>query len=313
VVVNVDKVEPTAEILCRVNPDIVFSTVTRQSWRVITELPKQVFERLDEAQFGPWLPMHLAPVHSLMSAVRAAGLTAPVVNAAFPDAVNPTLATLGLAPTVGIGNVANVIPALRSAVAAFLSEPVADVRITLFTQHFFSHRVPRFGDAGGAPFDLRASVRGQSVTHLLDFDRVLHLVSTRFRRQGGVPGQLLTAASAMSVLSAMLRGSGEVTHAPGPNGLPGGYAVRVSESRVDVALPSGLSLDEAVRINAECQRFDGIERIDADGTVTFTEPEMAIMKEVLGYSCRRMHITESGGYAEELRAKYLELAERTGG
>jgi len=38
-----------------------------------------------------------------------------------------------------------------------------------------------------------------------------------------------------------------------------------------VTLPPDLNLEEAVRINEEGQRFDGIERIDEDGTVHFTE------------------------------------------
>ena len=39
--------------------------------------------------------------HGLMQAVKASGIAARTVNAAFPDAVNPILARVGLAPDIG--------------------------------------------------------------------------------------------------------------------------------------------------------------------------------------------------------------------
>jgi hypothetical protein len=310
VVLDLDDEARTAEVLSAVNPDIVFSAVSLQSWRVITELPKPVFDELDEAQFGPWLPMHLTPVHALMRAVKLSGVRARVVNSAFPDCVNAVLGKVGLAPTIGIGNVANIIPALRTSAAFVLDQPVSRVRVSLVAQHYFTHRVPRCGDAGGAPFHLTATLDGEDVTKELDVARVLSLLTTQFRRQGGLAGQMLTAASAMSVLSAMLEDAGRLAHAPGPNGLPGGYPVRITARGGEPVLPEGLSLGDAIRMNEGCQRRDGIERIDQDGTVHFTEQEMAIMKRMLGYECRSMRIEESGAWARELRAKYVDFAKR---
>ena len=310
VVVDLDDEARTAEAISAINPDIIFSAVSLQSWRVITELPKAIFDELDEAQFGPWLPMHLTPVHALMRAVALSGVSARVVNAAFPDCVNAVLGQVGLAPTIGIGNVANIVPALRSSVACALDQPVGRVRISLVAQHYFTHRVPRHGDAGGAPFHLTATLDGDDVTKRIDIAEVLKLLTKQLRRQGGIAGQALTAASAMSVLSAMLEDAGRVVHAPGPNGLPGGYPVRITARGGEPVLPAGLSLDDAIAMNEACQRKDGIDKIDADGTVHFTELEMAIMKRMLGYECRSMRLEESGARARELRVKYLEFASR---
>ncbi len=303
----------TAETLRRVAPDVVFNTASLQSWRIITGLPPDVFKALDEAQFGPWLPMHLVPVHELMRAVRASGISTQVVNAAFPDAVGAVLKTQGLAPTTGIGNVANVVPALRGAVGLLLGAPLADVRIRLFTQHYVSHRVPAVGDSGGAPYHATATVRGVDRTREVDFEQAFGLVATRFQRTGGAFRQLITAASAVAVLQPLLTGQPSETHAPAPGGLPGGYAVRVSGEGVQVSLPEGLTLERAVALNADCQRFDGIDRIDADGTVHFTEREMAIMRRMLGYECRTMPLAEAKERAAELGAKYHAFAERARG
>lgn len=77
----------TAELVAMHKPDVIFNGATLQSWRVLTTLPKDKFDALDAAQFGPWLPMHLTLMHRLMVAVIASGHKTAVVNAAFPDAV----------------------------------------------------------------------------------------------------------------------------------------------------------------------------------------------------------------------------------
>src|SRR6185436_7635083 len=68
--VDLSNVEQTASVIAKHQPDIILNTATLQSWRVLTFLPKSVFEELDTAQFGPWLPMHLPLMHKLMLAVK---------------------------------------------------------------------------------------------------------------------------------------------------------------------------------------------------------------------------------------------------
>ncbi|HEY9855531.1 MAG TPA: hypothetical protein V6D05_07330 [Stenomitos sp.] len=309
---DLDHLDQTAELLARWRPDVVFNTATLQSWRIITQLPPAIFKELDEAQFGPWLPMHLTMVHKLMRAVRESGLSPLVVNAAFPDAVGPVLAGVGLAPTTGIGNVANVVPGLRGAYGLLSGRPIEEVEVSLFTQHYLSHRVPAYGDSGGAPYHLQVTVAGEDVSDRFDPEAAFELIRSRFQRTGGAFRQLITAASAVSVLLPLLKGESARVHAPAPNGLPGGYAVDVSPEGVSVALPEGLSLERAIALNNACQQLDGIERIDPDGTVTFTEREMSLMKAMLGYECRRMPLAEAEDRAIELGRKYREFAQAPG-
>jgi hypothetical protein len=148
-VADLNRIDQTAETIYRYKPEIIFNAATLQSWWVINALPREVFERLDRARYGPWLPMHLTLVHKLMQAVKQTGLDVRVINAAFPDAVHPVLQKVHLAPTVGIGNVANPIPALRCACAAYLGRPMRDVQLFFVAHHFVSHYLPRFGNAGG--------------------------------------------------------------------------------------------------------------------------------------------------------------------
>jgi hypothetical protein len=306
-VADLNRIDQAAETIYRYKPEIIFNAATLQSWWVINALPREIFERLDRARYGPWLPMHLTLVHKLMQAVKQTGLDVRVINAAFPDAVHPVLQKVHLAPTVGIGNVANPIPALRCACAAYLGRPMRDVQLFFVAHHFVSHYLPRFGNAGGAPYYLRVVVDGEDVTAELDVAKVFADLPTRFCRVGGREGQILTASSAAEIILAMAEDRGVLTHAPGPLGMPGGYPVRVDGEGVRVALPRELSLKDATRINEEGQRFDGIDQIAADGTVTFTPRAAGIMNEMLGYDCRAMSLGESEARAVELSCKVKEL------
>jgi len=300
----------TAELVAKHKPDLIFNGATLQSWRVLTTLPKDKFEALDAAQFGPWLPMHLTLMHRLMVAVIASGRRPAVVNAAFPDAVNPILSRRGLGPLIGIGNVANIIPALQSASAEMLGVPVEQTQVRLVAQHYFSHFVPRYGKPAEAPFRLSVQIEGHDVTGDIDETSLLDAVGTRFRRLGGVDGQILTAASAVRVIEGLTGQQDVRTHAPGPLGLPGGYPVRLGKMSVSLDLPEGLSVEQAVSINERCQAVDGIERIDLDGTAHFTDREMQIMRHLLRYECKSMPVEDSLDRATELAAKYREYARR---
>ncbi|MGI5403703.1 hypothetical protein ACQEVG_30470 [Streptomyces sp. CA-135486] len=306
--VDLRDVDATAETLARVRPDIIFMGGSLQSWRIITALPKEVFEELDEAQFGPWLPMHLTLNHLLMQAVRDAGIDAKVVNAAFPDAVGPVLGKVGLAPTIGAGNVANIVPALTLGAAHLLNTHPSMVELRLTAQHYFSHYVPRFGDAGQGAYHLAVTVAGQPGTAEVHHGALFAQLDNRLKRLGGIDGQLLTASSAVRVLKGLATDSGVLAHAPAPDGLPGGYPVRVHRGGGTLDLPDGLGQDKAIRINEECQRADGIDRIDDDGTVHFTEPEMAVMKRLLGYECLSMKLGDASEWADELALKYRAFA-----
>ena len=295
--------DQVAEIISRFKPDLIFCAVI--IWVMsISKLPKPIFERLHSAQIGPWLPMNLTLVYKLMKAVKETGLDIKVINASNPDSVNCVLGRVGLAPTTGIGNVANNVPAIRKSIALKLNKPLEQVEVRFFTAHYVSYRISRYGSSGGAPFHLTALIDGKNMTHLLDMETIFDLLPTTFKR---APGNLMTAASATAVFEGIANDMGKITHAPGPNGLPGGYPVKVSRKGVDVLLPDDLTLEEAIRINEDSQRFDGIEKIDEDGTVYFTDREMSILKETFSYECKRMPLSEVEDRAKELQAKFAEF------
>ncbi len=60
----------------------------------------------------------------------------------------------------------------------------------------------------------------------------------------------------------------------------------LSAQAVEVFLPEGLTLEEAIRINNQGQVFDGVEGIEEDGTAVLTDRSAGIMKQLLDYDCK---------------------------
>ena len=163
-----------------------------------------------------------------------------------------------------------------------------------------------------SPINLTTSVfhNGKDISDQLNHDRVFQKLTSQFKRIGGIDGQALTAASALSVLSALLNNKKDVVHAPGPNGLPGGYPIQFDESKILLALPTSVSLKEAVAINNNGLKFDGIESIDESGTTFFSQSNMEIMNNLIGYHQKMMTLEDAEDMSKELAKKYAAFSFR---
>jgi malate/lactate dehydrogenase len=309
--VDLNNIDETASTLKRIHPSIIFNGTTLQSWWVVGRLPKEVHSEIYTG-LGPWVPMHLALAYKLMKAVKVAGIEPFVVNSSFPDATNPILHKVGLAPTIGIGNMDLIIPPMRKTVGEKLGIPMKNVEVQMIGHHYHGYYFPRYGTGCEAPFFLKIFVNEEDVTNRFDIETLVSEIPKHARRPEGAKGQYVVASSSVKNIMAIFNDSGEITHAPGPCGLPGGYLVRLNRKGAEVVLPKGLTLQEAVRINEEAQRYDGIEAILEDGTVRFTDKSWSTLKRLIGYDCKQMTIDESDERARELREKFVAFAEKHG-
>ena len=252
-------------LLRRERPDLVVQSAALLSPWLLPGRGDPAAAALFDAGFALQLPAQILLVRTLMRAVAAAGLTAPVVNCSYPDLTHPVLACEGLAPLVGIGNAgmigARVRAALRSAGRA-----VDPVRVV--AHH--AHVTPVVLSRPPAEPEMRPWVFLGEAGELADD---LAYAEPPLRSERGLNG--LPAASGLPLLRSLLGGPPVRTSAPGPAGLPGGYPVRVAEGRVELDLPPGLALAEAVAFQWRCARFDGVESLAEDGTVFFTAQAQA--------------------------------------
>ena len=313
-----------AEIVHREAPDIILSTATMQTWWLPDLLPPAQAAAIKGAGFGVWLPVHLTLTLKLMEALRDAAYPGMTLTAPFPDVVNCVLGRLGLAPTCGVGNVDEIVSKVRLLAAERLDAPLDAVRVLLVAHHallsavfgegarsetFAQHHEETFAQREIPPYFLRVEYGGQDVTEAIRADELL---LTPYPVPPGPATHFLTAGCTVRLIQALLFDSATLLHAPAPNGLPGGYPVIVGSGSVRPALIEGLTLAEVIAINECSHRFDGVERIETDGTVVFCPAAANVLRTELGYDCDRLAPDKSEERAKELMARFREYAERYG-
>jgi len=308
-------IERTAEFLAEHNPTVIYNSTSLQSWWVVNELPPAVRDQLYKDRCGlvPWSAMHLALAAKLMKAVQLSGIQTYVVNAAFPDVTNPSLSRVGLGPTVGIGNMDLIIPYIKKAAGELLGVPMRNIGVDLIAHHYHAYHWCRAGDGYDAPHYLRVYVGNQDVTsHLGDLREFVAELPKRGRRPAGRHGQFVVAASSAKDILAIYNDTGELTCAPGPQGLEGGYPVRLSRKGAEVVLPQGMSSAEARALMLKAQEYDGIAEIRANGDVVLTEEAYTTFRQMLNVDQRIITVEDSYEQAKELRSKFEEFARKHG-
>jgi hypothetical protein len=302
--IDLRNIEATAETIANLQPRLIFNCATFQTWWLRKKLSPETADRLNEAGSGPWLPTHLALSRKLMLAIRAGGWQGHVINSGIADISNAVLARQGLAPTIGLGNIDLTIPPLQMGVADQFNIPARNVNVYAVFHHYHTSYF-RKHSGGAPPYFLRLLAGDRDVTKQFDTDLLLHQVSKdRFSDENLNP---VVAASGVKNALALLRDTGLLTHSPGPQGLPGGYPVRLDASGAQVVLPAGVTMAQAQAINEAGQRGDGIERIEEDGTVVYTDKAVQIIKEILQYDLSPLKFDECDERAGELIARFKAL------
>jgi hypothetical protein len=301
---DLSDVEETVRLLERIRPDVILSTATAQSPRLLmqADVSPETRELLRRARFSIWLPWHLLPASHLTAAVVKLGERLPVINIAFPDVVNPALwRHFGFGPVAGAGNAEITAATIIRYVSQDQGVPLQDITLALVGSHaFFS-----FGPAAGVPFFCKVLVLDRDLTDRYDLDDLV----TRWPSLHDWSTTSVFSAFAASIVKnalGILRDTREYTHVTAPNGLPGAYPARLSAGGVEIVLPEELALEKAIEINTTGNRFDGIEEIRDDGTVVYTDEAYQAMRE-LGYDCREVTFDALEARAEELDTLFRKI------
>jgi len=306
--INLFEISETAELLKEINPDVICNLASLGSWWVTRLLPADIYEKI--SPIGPWLPNHLTLAHKLMQSVKKAGIETKVVNGAYPDLTNVVLGKVGLAPVCGGGNMDMGCSRIRRIVAREMNAPVKSVSI-----FGVGHHGSYYTKGLDGPFWVKILVDGEDVSDRFPNERIVKLYQAEgyaetYQYEGPLVDQMRTASSFLKHVLAIYYDTKEVhTCVIGPNGLPGGYPTRLGAEGAEVVLP-GISLEEAIEINEAGARLDGIERVKDDGTVVYVDENVKLMREVVGYECKELKISESEERAKELNMKLRKLYER---
>ena len=301
--------DSAANVISEVSPDILLYTATMQTWWLPNLLPADNADLLKQAGFGMWLPVHLALTIKMMQAVKDADYQGITLIAPFPDVVNCVLGKIGLAPTCGVGNVDELVSKTRYLVSKKLKSSLDSVTVFLVAHHAL--QAYSFGRKNGKapPFFLKVEHNGENITESINAS---DLLLTPYQLSPGRPIHFLTGGCTIRLIKSLFSSQKSLLHVPGPHGLPGGYPVIVGKKSVETADLDEISLKEAVAINEQSHRFDGIESIEEDGTVIFLEESTEIFRNELGYDCESLKPDEAEENANELIGKFHEYAKNLG-
>jgi len=307
--IDLFEVAETAELMKEIKPDVICNLASLGSWWITRLLPEQVYEKI--CPIGPWLPNHLTLAFKLMLAIKRSGIDTKVVNGAYPDLTNVVLGKLGMPPVCGGGNMDLACERIRRLIARELKVPTSNVSIFGVGHHGTSYTSKLKG-----PFWLKILVGGDDVSNQFPPERVRKLYdATGFgkliRFTGPLVEQYRTASAFLKNVLSIYFDTGDLHMCvPGPNGLPGGYPIRLSAKGAEIVLPDEITLEEAIRINEDGARWDGIEKVKDDGTVVYLDETVRNMREVLGYDCKELKVTETEERAKELNIKLKKLYEK---
>ena len=259
-----------AALLRARRPDVVLQTASLSSPWSMAGRTDDLALAFARAGLAVRLPLQLPVLISTMRAVADSGHDGPVVNLSFPDVTNPLVARLAPPPLLGVGNVAIMQTRAR---AALRSEAGPDAELPLL----------RLVGQHGQLFDV---VQGRQPVDPADRPMVWvgdEALGQQVQRRDDLPYlptaiapgwayNSLAAAAALPVLRALLPGGAPLRMSvPAPHGMFGGFPVIIRDGGAELDLPAGVSLVDCQALCDRAARGDGIERVDADGTVHFTE------------------------------------------
>jgi hypothetical protein len=288
------------ETLKRIAPDVAFAAPSLLARRHI----RAADPKLRALPSGIWLACHLAPMMRLREAWEKSGLSAPWVAASEPDLVNAILHLTGIGPTAGSGGIATAVPRIRFLAAQQAKAPVQEVQVRLvagasFAECLSGHRGAGEGGAkeGWPPFLLKVTWHGQDIT--LAVRDKLKAKAAPFAEGDNAR---IAASATLDLLAALGDDRLHDLHVPAPNGLVGGYPVKINRRGAEVDLPAAWELDQALGINATALAFDGIAALDKDGAVTYTDRGIAAFQALLGERIERLSPPNAQSLAEKLVA-----------
>ena len=282
------------EILKRIAPDVGFAAPSLLPRRRIRAADPK-FRALPS---GVWLACHLAPMLRLRDAWEKSGLSAPWVAASEPDLVNAILHLTGVGPTAGSGGLATCVPRIRMLAAQQTKAPVQEIKVRLVAGAGLADCMAGEGSQKDLPpFMLKVTWHGQDIT-----------LAVRDKLKAKVPPLAeadharIAASATLDLLAALGDDGVHELHVPAPNGLVGGYPVKINRRGAEVDLPAAWELDQALGINATALAYDGIAALDKDGAVTYTERGIAAFQALLGERIERLRPPNAQSLAEKLVA-----------
>jgi hypothetical protein len=253
----IDLLAPDASdaLLAATDPRIVVQAASIQTSQVIAQSGNAWTRLVAEGGLSATAVFQALISSRVAAAITRSGKSVTLVNCSFPDVVNGIITALGYEVACGMGNVAILSNVFAGSAA---TPPGAEIKVLAHYQNLAAWRRRPEERGGRAP---RVWLDGTEVEGVYGRFADIQLTPE--------PVIEISGASGVPMLLAMAAGRPWRGHAPGPNGLPGGYPVKLSNGMLKLDLPGQVSTDEAISWNASFEEANGLT-VSPDGWIEFT-------------------------------------------
>lgn len=315
--INLKNIKQTSELIKKEKPDAIINTATAISlypyFRKIKAKAKELCFIMngDNSPCAHQVIKDLAILYPLIKSIKKSGVKTHIINVAGPDTNHYILSKVNNVPIIGAGTIDLTVHGIRLVMADRLGIPMRDINVQMVAHHALRHYPPYKSSKIKVPYFVRIFIEDVDVTEKINIDEfvvvgneVSGVEPTTARNKTNAP---MTAASAVKNTLAILNDTREIGHASGINGSPGGTPVLLTSDGAEMFLPKGITKEEALRINTEGMRLEGIERVKNDGTIVFTQIQTRWLEEALNLSWREVKLANIQERAQELSSSYQDL------
>lgn len=253
----IDLLAPDASdtLLAATNPRIVVQAASIQTSQVIAQSGNAWTRLVAEGGLSATAVFQALISSRIAAAITRRGAPVTLVNCSFPDVVNGIIVALGHAVSCGMGNVAILSNVFAGSAAM---SPSAEIKVLAHYQNLAAWRRRPDERCGRAP---RVWLNGEEVDDVYGRFADIQLTPE--------PVIEISGASGVPMLLALAAGRPWSGHVPGPNGLPGGYPVRLTDGALELDLPNGVTEAEAIAWNLSFEAENGLV-VSPEGNAGFT-------------------------------------------
>lgn len=243
------------EMLAATGPRIVVQAASIQTSQVIAQTGNAWTQLVAEGGLSATAVFQALLSSRVAAAITRSGEAITLVNCGFPDVVNGMIRAMGHDVACGMGNVAILSNVFAGSAA---TPPGSEVKVLAHYQNLAAWRRPPDQRGGRPP---RVWLGGLEVPD----------VYARFADIQLTPEPVIeiSGASGVPMLLAMAADRPWKGHVPGPNGLPGGYPVRLTDGVLDLDLPNDVTEAEAIAWNVSFEAENGLV-VSPEGNAGFT-------------------------------------------
>jgi hypothetical protein len=253
---QIDLLQPDApaRLIAETEPKVAVQAASVQTSAVIATTGDAWSELVREGGLSATAVSQALISSRVASAITASGRSIALINCSFPDVVNGIITALGHKVVSGMGNVA----ILSTVFAGARDIEHGRIKVLAHYQNLSPFRAMAAERTGKPP---RVWIDGAEIADVYGEFTDVKLTPE--------PVIDVSGASGVPLILALVHGEKWFGHAPGPNGLPGGYPVRLSAGALALALPSGVADDEAIAWNSTFEAVHGLV-VEHDGTIRYT-------------------------------------------